>query len=393
MKPQLFTFLIVLLLLGCENSKTTQSSEVTETTKNTINPLTRESVLNVMKKTSEWQMNHLDITMTFPSGTIEPLTTHNWVRGTFLSGMMSYYKLTKDEAIFNAVNKLCKDTNYELGERLRNADEFTIGKVYADIYLKTKDKAVIANMTSRIDDIIKNPSRGPVVGWDKEKNWNWCDALFMAPPAWAKLYTCTGDIKYLEGMDVRFWDTADMLYSKQDSLFYRDIRYMWDKEGNGRKTANGKKIMWSRGNGWVLGGLTEILDNMPNDFHSRPKYEQLFKEMAIKIASLQGEDGMWRASLLDFHQYPAKEFSGSAFFCYAMAWGINNNLLDKKTYWPIIEKSWSGLVSCVQEDGKIGFVQRVGASPDSVKEEDTMEYGAGAFLMAGKEIYNILNEK
>ena len=57
-----------------------------------------------------------------------------------------------------------------------------------------------------------------------------------------------------------------------------------------------------------------------------------------------------------------------------------------------VQKAWLGLVGCIHEDGKIGFVQRVGAHPQSVKAEDTMEYGTGAFLLAGKEIYEILNE-
>ena len=39
------------------------------------------------------------------------------------------------------------------------------------------------------------------------------------------------------------------------------------------------------------------------------------------------DDGMWRASLLDPVEFPMKESSGTAFFCFGMAWGINNGIL------------------------------------------------------------------
>jgi len=60
--------------------------------------------------------------------------------------------------------------------------------------------------------------------------------------------------------------------------------------------------------------------------------------MADRILSLQQEDGLWRASLLDPDSYPGGEVSGSGFFCYALAWGINNKLLDRDTYLPAVKK-------------------------------------------------------
>lgn len=358
-----------------------------------VDPLTTEGVLSLMHTTSKWQIDNLPHVMVLPSGIIEPLTTHNWVRATFLSGMMGYYDLTKDKDIFDYVNELCKGVDYKLGDRYRHADEFAIGRVYTDIYLVNQDKEVIADMVNRIDDIIEHPTRGPVVGWNGEENWAWCDALFMAPPAWVKLYTCTGKRKYLNEMDIRFWDTYNSLYSHEDSLFFRDARFLLDENGDGLKSEHGQKIFWGRGNGWVIGGLTDILTYIPGDYKHREKYTQLFEEMIVKTARLQAEDGMWRSSMLDYEQYPIKEFSASAFFCYGMAWGINHRILDKDIYWPKVKKAWEAMADCVHEDGKIGYVQRVGADPQSVKSDDTMEYGAGAFLLAGKEIYEILERE
>ena len=54
--------------------------------------------------------------------------------------------------------------------------------------------------------------------------------------------------------------------------------------------------------------------------------------MAAALAPLQGADGFWRASLLDAAAFPNPETTGTACFTYALAWGVNNGVLDAATY-------------------------------------------------------------
>lgn len=42
---------------------------------------------------------------------------------------------------------------------------------------------------------------------------------------------------------------------------------------------NGEKVFWGRGNGWVTGALTFIIDNMPAQHPSRIFYISLFRQM------------------------------------------------------------------------------------------------------------------
>ena len=42
---------------------------------------------------------------------------------------------------------------------------------------------------------------------------------------------------------------------------------------------------------------------------------------------------------------------------------MNNGLLDGETYLPVVMKAWAGLVRHVHPNGKLGFVQPVGAAP------------------------------
>lgn len=48
------------------------------------------------------------------------------------------------------------------------------------------------------------------------------------------------------------------------------------------------------------------------------------------------------------------------------------------------------LTSIVHEDGKVGYVQPIGADPKKVDINDTEVYGTGAFLMAATEYIKYL---
>ena len=111
--------------------------------------------------------------------------------------------------------------------------------------------------------------------------------------------------------------------------------------------------------------------------------------MSASIAGLQRENGMWSSNLLDTESYPEPESSGTGFFCYALTWGINQGILDKEIYLPVVEKAWIALNKCVDKNGKLHWVQHIGSEPGQVKYEDSVEYGVGAFLLAGSEIYKL----
>lgn len=191
---------------------------------------------------------------------------------------------------------------------------------------------------------------------------------------------------YLEFMDREWWATTDALFSPPDGLFYRDATYV------GRREANGEGVFWSRGNGWVLASLAILLEEMPRDFASRPRYERLFRSLAARVTALQPADGLWRSSLLDPTPNPNPESSSSAFFCFALAQGVRLGLLPAGDYSPVIARTWAALQQCVRDDGHFGRVQQPGAGPGSAEVHHTAPYGVGAFLMAGTAVYRMAAE-
>jgi rhamnogalacturonyl hydrolase YesR len=65
---------------------------------------------------------------------------------------------------------------------------------------------------------------------------------------------------------------------------------------------------------------------------------------------------------------------------------VNHGVLPAPEYRPSVERGWRALTAAVASDGKLGWVQRVGAAPDKVGPDDTQLYGVGAFLLAASEV-------
>lgn len=176
--------------------------------------------------------------------------------------------------------------------------------------------------------------------------------------------------------------TYDKLWSSEEQLFFRDERYITQYE------ANGENIFWSRGNGWVYGGLALMIPTFPQGWEHTPLYIEMFKQISQTLKETQREDGSWSGGLLGtIEAYPEMETSGTAFFAYGLAWGINNDILDRATYEPVLLAAWDALVSATHENGMLGYVQGVGAAPGKSSYEYTETYGIGAYAAAGSEMY------
>jgi rhamnogalacturonyl hydrolase YesR len=232
-------------------------------------------------------------------------------------------------------------------------------------------------MQTALDSVIDLNTLTPT---DPRIPWWWCDALFMAPPVWVRMYAVTGDQKYLDYLDKNWQATSNLLYDKQEHLYARDATYIPKRE------PNGKKIFWSRGEGWVMGGLARTLDYLPKDDPHRAFYLQQLREMSDRVAQLQGADGLWHAGLLDPADYLLPEISGSCLMTFGMAWGVNHGVLDAKTFRPVIVKAWEGILKHVYADGRLGDIQQTGAEPAFYTPGSSFTYGVGGFLLAAKEI-------
>ena len=341
----------------------------------------KDSVLNIMNKVAKWQLRDWH-----EHGKRHPY--FDWTMGACYAGYMDLAQVATYSNYLGDMQAIGDSLHWKTGPRHTMADDYCVAQMYSQLYLIYKTPEMIAQWKAQADNIVALPHTESLEWKDRiaEREWAWCDALFMGPPAFAYLATATGDTKYLDAASKLWWKTTDYLFDKDESLYYRDGRFFNQKE------ANGKKVFWSRGNGWVMGGLVRMLDNMPTDYPQRKRFEDLYKKMAARIVTLQNADGTWHAALLDPASYPVKETSGTGFYCYALAYGINHGLLPYKKYHESVERAWNALKDCVQPNGKLGYVQQIGEKPEKVTADDTEVYGVGAFLLAGSEVYRMLQK-
>jgi len=343
-----------------------------------INP---NDVKSVMRKVADWQIKHFQ---DLYSGYNEPHHPLDWTNGALYVGMVKWAAMADDDKYYSWLKSIGEQYNWHLYNRKYHADDHTVGQMYIELYRKFKDKKMIEPTIEQFNFILLNPAQTSL-HWNTpnhQDRWNWCDALFMSPPVWAKLYNISGEQKFLDFMLKEYRATTDFLFDKKENLYYRDENYKTQLD-------HGTKIFWSRGNGWVFAGLANIMNELRPESKEYNYFLEIYKKMAAKLLKIQTPRGYWSMSLLGQQFYPTPETSGSSFYIFGLAWGINKGILDKKTYLPAVEKGWKTLVSYVTEDGMLGYVQPIGAEPGKAWPDKTEVYGTGAFLSAGSEVYKL----
>jgi rhamnogalacturonyl hydrolase YesR len=340
------------------------------------------AVKKIMEKVADWQLKTWA-----EKGSRHPW--YDWTNAAGYTGLFALSTISDKPGYREKLMEIGNLLNWQTGPRRFHADDYCIGQTYALLYAKSRDEKMIANFRRLADSIVTAPHTESLEWKDgiANREWAWCDALFMGPTALGYLSTVTGEQKYLDIASQLWWKTTDYLYDSTQHLYSRDGSFLDKKE------KNGAKVFWSRGNGWVFAGLARVLENMPDNYPAKPRFVSLYQDMAAKIISLQQPDGSWHASLLDPESYPVKEMSGTGFYCYGLTWGLNHGLLDKTQVWPSIQKAWKALVSSVNKEGMLGYVQPIGAAPNKVDAGSTEIYGVGAFLLAGSEIYAYLRKR
>ncbi len=333
-----------------------------------VNVFDGKYILNKMYSVYDFQMKN--------SGLFE---NRNWNRSTFYTGVMAFYQVSQDPGILAQAIAWSDRNDWKVGNEIFfPANRLTCTQTYLQLFFEKHDSLMIIHTRAYLDAerMVTEPAY--------LRGWYYADAFFVGIPPFMMMSAITKNNQYAEFGNRIFWELADQLFDKEEKLFYRDSESRFNE-----KSKNSKKVIWSRGNGWVMASLPRILTYLENDNTYYSQYAELLKEMAESLKQRQGQDGLWRTNLADAEEFPEPESSGTAFFVYAMAWGINNGLLNRDEFEPVVNKAWTGLCSIVGDDGKVCWGQPEARKPGKVKKEDSNEFVAGAFLLAASEMFRM----
>jgi rhamnogalacturonyl hydrolase YesR len=337
----------------------------------------REGIVPLMRKVCDHQLDDPSEYWTWRNGRREFIDDDEWIRAVFYLGVMATWRTTGDERYLQATLDWAQRNEWLPGPRDRHADDHCIGQVYLELYDVDPQPSRIAGLRTTLGRLRADPRPG-------REEWSWSDALFMAGPTLAHLAEATGDPTYRQLLHDMWWDTVAFLYDSRQHLFYRDARFKPD--GGGLTEEDGTPIFWSRGNGWVMAATVRVLQHLPATDPRRDDYVQLLRDMAGRVVELQQSDGGWPVSLLAPSRVPQSEMSGTALFCYALAWGLNEGILSVPQVQPCVERAWQALVAAVDETGRVQYVQKPGDMPRKVMAGDSIEFGSGVWLLAASEV-------
>jgi unsaturated rhamnogalacturonyl hydrolase len=312
-----------------------------------------------------------------------------WTRATYYEGLMALYQTKPDKKFLDYAMKWGEAHNWGLAYKKisRDGDNMCCGQTYLDLYKLDPRPKQMKAIREAVDHMIAS---------DKIDDWWWIDALQMAMPVFARLGAITGEEKYWDRLYEMYMYTKTKqggkgLYNPEDQLWWRDADFVPPY-----KEPNGEDCYWSRGNGWVIAAMVRVLEQNPPKAKHKKEYAKMLKAMSKALVKVQREDGFWNVSLHDPTNFGGPETSGTAFFVYGMAWGINNGYLKKEKYLAPVLKGWDALCEkALHPNGFLGYVQGTGKEPASSQPvgydlvPNFEDYGLGAFLLAGSEVYKL----
>lgn len=347
----------------------------------------KEEVLGIIDRVNTyWQENN--------SPEVRPF----WDNAAYHTGNMEVYFLTGNEDQLEYTKRWAEHNNY-CGATSNNKEEWVYSygerpeyvlfgdwqicfQTYADLYNLEPDTVKVARAREVMEYQMSTPNND---------YWWWADGLYMVMPVMTKLYNITGNPLYLDKLYEYFSYARSIMYDEETGLFFRDAKYVYPHH----RSNNGGKDFWARGDGWVLAGFAKVLKDLPEDDAHRGEYIELYTKMAEAVKACQQPEGYWTRSMLDKNHAPGPETSGTAFFTYGILWGINNGLLDRREYWPTVERAWEYLTTvALQPDGRVGYVQPIGerAIPGQIVDvNSTANFGVGAFLLAACEMVRYID--
>jgi rhamnogalacturonyl hydrolase YesR len=302
----------------------------------------------------------------------------DWTQATYFTGDLAAYDATGQSNYLSFAQSWASGHAYSLdsGNTTNNANYQAAGQVYIRLYQLNPMASDIAGITESINGMVSSLNSSGV-----DNEWTWIDAINMSMPDFAELGSIDNNTSY-DGAMYSFYS-----YTKYTLGLFNPTTGLWWENSTYANTST----YWSRGNGWVFAAHAKVLSVLPTSDPHYAEYLSTFIGMARALAARQQPGGYWNADL-GGTDYAGPESSGTAFFLYGLAWGLNNGILNQSTYLPVVENAWNFFVNtAIQPSGLLGYVQPSGSAPGPTSATTTEDFGVGAFLLAARQMALLTN--
>jgi rhamnogalacturonyl hydrolase YesR len=261
-------------------------------------------------------------------------------------GAFTYASLAKDNKLITRLEERFRplfSADSVLIPAPNHVDNTVFGSVPLELYLLTKNQKYL-KLGKRIADRQWSAPEGTTVAPEAQVLFNkgytpqtrmWIDDMYMITAVQVQAFRATGDKRYIERAAREMVLYLDSL-QRPNGLFYH---------------APDVPFFWSRGNGWMAAGMSELLSSLPNDNPNRPRIMQGYKKMMESLLKYQAGNGTWRQLIDEPDSW--YETSGTGMFAFAMITGVKKGWLEKTTYGVAARKAWLGLISYIDRNDEV----------------------------------------
>jgi len=263
-----------------------------------------------------------------------------------LEGLLYLYDATRETKYLDHVLQVWKFREDHQVAELNPFILFTC--LHFETYLRTGDRKYISDFTDKAQNFRKILARD-----------NDGAICYPVQPGTKRLL-----VDMLQGYAV-FMARAGWLSGNQDYFtecmnqyrIYRDIMRdpvtgLWH-QGKNWSAVQGTVSPghWNRAQGWVLRGLVDSLDYLPERSVFSEVLHQLLNQFAADLAKYQDKRGMWHQVTDHPESWP--ETSGTAMIVHHLYKAFHRGWLPRDPYLAIAEKAINALMGFVREDGTV----------------------------------------
>jgi unsaturated rhamnogalacturonyl hydrolase len=312
----------------------------------------------------KWGVAFADLVMArWPDPTAIDPDKNGWEynTGIVLFGMSKVYEQTRDPRYLAYIRRWVDayvNDQGQLGwdqERSHNLDYIQPGMLILFLYEQTgaeKYRKAAATVRAAIDKVPRNAEGG---FWHKgiHPNEMWIDGIYMGQPFLVRYGKLFGDAAFCNDTAV-FQATlvAKHAFDERTGLLF----HAWDQDRNAKwanpRTGVSPEI-WSRGMGWYVMALVDVLEVLPAAHPGRPKLLDLLRRNAEGLRNVQDpKTGLW-FQVLDKGDRPDNwiEVSSSGMFTYALRKAVRLGYIDA-SYAAVADRAWKGLPAFIERDGQ-----------------------------------------
>lgn len=181
-----------------------------------------------------------------------------------------------------------------------------------------------------------------ILSWPGRPACIWIDVAACTTPFMLYAGLAVKEEKYIDFAADQCFKMYELFLDQTCGLLHQAKGFM---ENPKRMSAD----HWSRGNGWGLLGLAELVRYLPQESGHRAKAEEYFKDMMATLLPYQTERGLWRQEITEPLSW--EESSGTGLILYGMGIGLRKGLLTDEAYRKSFEKGIHALAEyCICDD-------------------------------------------